>query len=98
MTLSDYLGDWLKVIDTKTLSIILSKLEKEYSLKMITPPQNLVFKAFNLCPYNSLKMVFLGLDPYPQKGVATGILFGNSKDTPNELLSPSLKNYKGSCY
>ena len=28
--------------------------------------------------------------PYPQKGVATGILFGNSKDTPEDKLSPSL--------
>lgn len=28
--------------------------------------------------------------PYPQKGVATGILFGNSKETPEDKLSPSL--------
>ena len=39
-------------------------------------------------------MVFLGQDPYPQRGVATGILFGNSEDTSEEYLSPSLKVVK----
>lgn len=34
--------------------------------------------------------------PYPQKGVATGILFGNSADTPEERLSPSLQVVKES--
>lgn len=32
--------------------------------------------------------------PYPQKGIATGILFGNSKDTDEEYLSPSLQIIK----
>lgn len=32
--------------------------------------------------------------PYPQKNVATGILFGNNKDTKEENLSPSLKIVK----
>lgn len=32
--------------------------------------------------------------PYPQKGVAQGILFGNSANTPEEQLSPSLKVVK----
>ena len=34
--------------------------------------------------------------PFPQKGVATGILFGNSKETPEDKLSPSLKVIKES--
>ena len=32
--------------------------------------------------------------PYPQKGVATGILFGNKKEVLEEDLSPSLKIIK----
>lgn len=32
--------------------------------------------------------------PYPQKGVATGILFGNRKETPDDKLSPSLEVIK----
>ena len=38
--------------------------------------------------------MFIGQDPYPQKGVATGILFGNSADTKEEDYSPSLKIIK----
>ncbi len=34
--------------------------------------------------------------PYPQKGVATGILFGNNKDVPENKLSPSLQVIKES--
>ena len=34
------------------------------------------------------------MEPYPQKGVATGILFGNSSETPEECLSPSLQVVK----
>ena len=31
------------------------------------------------------------MDPYPQKGVATGLLFGNNSNTPEDLISPSLR-------
>ena len=34
--------------------------------------------------------------PYPQKGVATGILFANKENTPEDKLSPSLKVIKNS--
>lgn len=36
----------------------------------------------------------LGQDPFPQKGVATGILFGNNKEVIEENLSPSLQIIK----
>ena len=35
--------------------------------------------------------------PYPQRGVATGILFGNNKEVTEENLSPSLKIVKEAC-
>lgn len=60
----------------------------------ICPTLKNVFKAFRTCPYNDCKVVFLGQDPYPQAGVATGILFGNSEGTPEEYLSPSLRVIK----
>lgn len=94
MTLGDFLGDWTKVIDDKILSKVLTNLEKEYQTNNIVPAQNKVFKAFHLCPLKSLKVVFLGMDPYPQKGVSTGILFANSRDTDDNALSPSLQVIK----
>lgn len=94
MKLEEYFGRWMRVIDKKELLSILSKLEVEYKRKPICPMQGDVFKAFKLCPYDNLKVVMLGQDPYPQKGVATGLLFGNKKEVDEENLSPSLQIVK----
>lgn len=94
MTLEDYFGKWMKVIDKRELVLILNKLESEYRNKLICPTQDNVFRAFRACSYDSLKIVMLGFDPYPQKDVATGILFGNKEGTKEEDLSPSLQIIK----
>jgi uracil-DNA glycosylase len=94
MTIEEYFGGWTKVIDKTELNHVLSVLSKEYLSKSVCPNQTDVFKAFKLCPFEDLKVVFLGQDPYPQKGVATGILFGNKKEVLEEDLSPSLKIIK----
>lgn len=94
MTIEEYFGGWTKVINKTELNHVLSVLSKEYLSKSVCPNQTDVFKAFKLCPFEDLKVVFLGQDPYPQKGVATGILFGNKKEVLEEDLSPSLKIIK----
>lgn len=94
MTLEEYFGRWMRVIDKRKLESVLSKLGPEYRRKPICPAQSNVFKAFEVCPYDKLKVVMLGQDPYPQKGVATGILFGNKEGTRDEDLSPSLQVIK----
>lgn len=94
MTLDEYFGDWMKVIDRAELNNAMSKVSMEYRRKPVCPNQPDVFRAFELCPLKDLKVVMLGQDPYPQKGVATGILFGNRSDTNEEDLSPSLKVVK----
>lgn len=94
MSIEEYFGKWLRVINKEELKHVLGILEKEYKKKVILPSQSEVFRAFNLCPYDSLKIVMLGQDPYPQKGVATGILFGNRKETEEINLSPSLQIIK----
>ena len=94
MTLEEYFGRWMRVIDKRELESVLSKLGPEYKRKPICPAQSDVFKAFKVCPYDKLKVVMLGQDPYPQKGVATGILFGNKEGTRDKDLSPSLQIVK----
>lgn len=94
MTLEEYFGRWMRVIDKRELESVLSKLGPEYRRKPICPAQSNVFKAFEVCPYDKLKVVMLGQDPYPQEGVATGILFGNKEGTRDEDLSPSLQVIK----
>jgi uracil-DNA glycosylase len=89
MTIREYFGDWSKVVDLSEADRILKKLTS--SGVSICPSAKDVFKAFRLCPLDSLRVLILSQDPYPQKGVATGIAFGNSKDTPSESYSPSLE-------
>lgn len=94
MTVEEYFGDWMSIIDRQELSRVMNILGKEYKVKKIYPAQSDVFKSFRLCPLKDLKVVMLGQDPYPRKGVATGILFGNRADVQEKNLSPSLKVIK----
>ena len=94
MTLDEYFGDWMKVIDRTELNNVMFKVGQEYKRKPLCPAQSDVFGAFEICPLKNLKVVMLGQDPYPQKGVATGVLFGNRKEVDEDNLSPSLNVVK----
>lgn len=94
MSVEEYFGRWMKVIDMKEMARVLNTLGK-INLDKLCPEYSNIFKAFELCKYDDCKVIFLGQDPYPQKGVATGILFGNKLGTKE--LSPSLKVIKESC-
>lgn len=93
MTIEEYFGRWMRVIDKKELILIMNELKK-INPTVLCPSMRNVFRAFELCKYDDCRVVFLGQDPYPQKGVATGILFGNRKETPDDKLSPSLEVIK----
>ena len=95
MTIDEYFGDWMKVLDRKETVKIMNWLKTTDSSTLCPSIKN-VFKAFKLCSYNECKVIFIGQDPFPQKGVAQGILFSNSSDTPEDKLSPSLKVVKES--
>lgn len=95
MTIDEYFGDWMKVLDRKETVKIMNWLKTTDSSTLCPSIKN-VFKAFKLCSYNECKVIFIGQDPFPQKGVAQGVLFGNSSDTPEDKLSPSLKVVKES--
>jgi uracil-DNA glycosylase len=56
--------------------------------KRFTPPLKQVLRAFEECPYDKLKVVIVGQDPYPQLGVADGISFSCSN---TGKVQPSLK-------
>ena len=93
MTIDEYFGDWMTVLDRVETSKIMGWL-KTLNPNTLCPTLPNIFRAFKLCPYKDCKVIFIGQDPYPQKGVATGILFGNNKETPEDKLSPSLEVIK----
>lgn len=91
MDAREFFGEWSEVIDFNILDGILNTLGTIIQSKEIAPAPEDLFKVFGCCPYSKLKAVFLGLDPYPQKGIATGVAFGNKKDTEFARYSPSLR-------
>ncbi|HPJ58643.1 MAG TPA: uracil-DNA glycosylase [Bacteroidales bacterium] len=61
----------------------------EYSAKTVYPPGSLIFNAFDLCPFDRVKAVIIGQDPYHGPGQAHGLCFSVRKGTE---FPPSLKN------
>ncbi|WP_154222227.1 uracil-DNA glycosylase [Marinicella rhabdoformis] len=57
--------------------------------KIIYPPNQLIFNAFNSTPLNHVKVVILGQDPYHGPGQAHGLSFSVPHGMP---IPPSLKN------
>lgn len=57
--------------------------------KVIYPPGSQIFKAFELCPLDKVKVVILGQDPYHGAGQAMGLSFSVPANIP---APPSLKN------
>ena len=68
----------------------LTKLvRQEYQNHQCFPPGRLVFNAFNLCPFNDVKVVIIGQDPYHEPGQAMGLSFSVPVGT---TIPPSLVN------
>ena len=50
-------------------------VRNEYRTKIVYPPGALIFNAFNLCPFDKVKAVIIGQDPYHGPGQAHGLCF-----------------------
>lgn len=66
-----------------------SFVRQEYKVKTIYPKASNIFNAFNLCPFDKIKVVILGQDPYHEPNQAHGLCFSVLDPTP---APPSLKN------
>ena len=50
-------------------------VKQEYSSTTVYPPAKLIFNAFDQCPFDDVKVVILGQDPYHGPGQAHGLCF-----------------------
>lgn len=65
------------------------KVDKAYETQNVYPPLGEIFSCFTLCPYEDLKVVIIGQDPYHGKGQANGLSFSVREGVK---VPPSLKN------
>lgn len=84
---------WLKILEKEfnadyfiSLKNFLTEEKKSYK---IFPPGSLIFSAFNHTPFDDVKVVIIGQDPYHGVGQANGLCFSVSDCIPKP---PSLKN------
>ncbi len=89
-------------IDASWKEVLQKEFEKDYFVKLtsfvreeyagttpIYPPARLIFNAFDHCPFNDVKVVILGQDPYHGVGQANGLCFSVNKGV---AFPPSLMN------
>ncbi|MDD2412215.1 MAG: uracil-DNA glycosylase [Bacteroidales bacterium] len=68
---------------------LMDYVEEERENYIIFPPENLMFNAFHLTPWDSVKVVIIGQDPYHGDGQAHGLSFSVPKGIRKP---PSLQN------
>lgn len=64
-------------------------VRQEYATHTVFPPGKLIFNAFDHCPFDQVKVVILGQDPYHGPGQAHGLCFSVPDGVP---FPPSLQN------
>ena len=64
-------------------------VRQEYQTKTIYPPPAKIFNAFNSCPFDQMRVVILGQDPYHGAGQAHGLCFSVNDGVS---IPPSLQN------
>ncbi|MEA4918354.1 uracil-DNA glycosylase [Proteiniphilum sp.] len=64
-------------------------VRKEYSSRTVYPPAKLIFNAFDSCPFDKVKVVIVGQDPYHEPGQAHGLCFSVNDGVQ---IPPSLVN------
>ena len=65
-------------------------VKEEYAHGPVYPPGRLIFNAFDLCPFDKVKVVIIGQDPYHEPGQAHGLCFSVPED--QKEIPPSLIN------
>ena len=84
---------WFEVLkeefDKPYFEKLVNFIKAEYSTKTIYPHGKNIFRAFELCPFDKVKVVIIGQDPYHGPGQANGLCFSVNDGVP---LPPSLQN------
>lgn len=85
---------WQAFLTEETMEII-SKIEQAINISSggFTPPSPLVLRFLQI-PLDEIRIIILGQDPYPQRGVATGRAFevGTLRNWRDKFSNVSLKN------
>ena len=68
---------------------LINFVKQEYATTQVFPAGRNIFRAFDKCPFDKVKVVIIGQDPYHGDGQANGLCFSVNEGVP---FPPSLKN------
>lgn len=84
---------WREVLqpefDKPYFELLASFVRNEYATKQCFPPARLIFNAFDSCPFDKVRVVIIGQDPYHDVGQAHGLCFSVNDGV---TVPPSLLN------
>lgn len=85
--------DWKEILSEEFSKPYFDELvafvKSEYSSGVVYPAGRNIFRAFDRCPLDKLKVVIIGQDPYHGPGQANGLCFSVAEGVP---FPPSLQN------
>ncbi len=85
--------DWKEVLQEEFskpyFEELISFVKGEYGAGTVYPAGRNIFRAFDCCPLDKLKVVIIGQDPYHGPGQANGLCFSVGEGVP---FPPSLRN------
>ncbi len=86
-------SDWKKILSDEFSKPYFDELvgfvKSEYASGVVYPAGGNIFRAFDKCPFDKLKVVIIGQDPYHGPGQANGLCFSVADGVP---FPPSLQN------
>jgi len=84
---------WRRVLqpefDKPYFELLTDYVRSEYQTSRCYPPAGLIFNAFDSCPFEKVRVVILGQDPYHEEGQAHGLCFSVNDGVD---IPPSLQN------
>ncbi|EFI16113.1 uracil-DNA glycosylase [Bacteroidetes oral taxon 274 str. F0058] len=84
---------WQRVLQTEFdkpyFAELVGFVRSEYKAGTVYPPARLIFNAFDSCPFDNVRVVIIGQDPYHGVGQAHGLSFSVNDGVPPP---PSLIN------
>lgn len=84
---------WTEILapikNTEYFTTLWEKVKEEYQTTKCFPPKNQIFRAIELTPFEDVKVVIIGQDPYHNDNQANGLCFSVSDKVK---APPSLKN------
>lgn len=88
------LGDRLAAMDLEALSQFVAV---ERTIDEVFPPEGRIFEALRLTPFDAVRAVIIGQDPYHEPGQAHGLAFSSQGDRPPRSLQNILKELRDDC-